>query len=168
MMSQDRHCGWLGKFARQISPAEQDHIDALRADGQWPPPYTYLFTDFIPMLRERGMHDDEIFSILDDNPRRFFAGEALSNKVKGASGMRAVVNTPGGATPVELRDVPEPGPGPNEAVVAVRAFSLNRGELRSFVNNETGWIPGQDISGVVLQAAANPDRSGGRVRVSSP
>jgi predicted metal-dependent phosphotriesterase family hydrolase len=32
------------------------------------------------MLRARGMRDDEIFSILDDNPRRFFAGEALPNK----------------------------------------------------------------------------------------
>jgi NADPH2:quinone reductase len=69
--------------------------------------------------------------------------------------MRAVVNTPGGPTPIELRDVPEPNPGPNEALVAVRAFSLNRGELRSFVNNEAGWIPGQDISGVILRAAAN-------------
>src|SRR5450755_3754317 len=69
--------------------------------------------------------------------------------------MRAVVNTPGSLAPVELRDVPEPIPGPNEALVAVRAFSLNRGELRSFVNNEEGWIPGQDISGVVLRAAAN-------------
>jgi len=69
--------------------------------------------------------------------------------------MRAVVNTPGGSAPVEIRDVPEPVPQANEALVAVRAFSLNRGELRSFVNNESGWIPGQDISGVVMRAAAN-------------
>jgi NADPH:quinone reductase-like Zn-dependent oxidoreductase len=69
--------------------------------------------------------------------------------------MRAIVNTPGGTAPVELREVPEPNPGPNEALIAVRAFSLNRGELRSFVNNEEGWIPGQDISGVVQRAAAN-------------
>jgi NADPH:quinone reductase-like Zn-dependent oxidoreductase len=69
--------------------------------------------------------------------------------------MRAIVNTPGGPAPVELREVPEPNPAPNEALVAVRAFSLNRGELRSFVNNEAGWIPGQDISGVVLRSAAN-------------
>ena len=75
MMSQDRHCGWLGKFARQVPPAEQAHIDALRAEGKWPPPYTYLFTDFVPMLRDRGLTDAEIFSMLDDNPRRFFAGE---------------------------------------------------------------------------------------------
>ncbi len=77
MMSQDRHCGWLGKFARQLSSAEQAHIDALKAEGNWPPPYTYMFTDFVPMLRARGLMDSEIFSILDDNPRRFFAGDAL-------------------------------------------------------------------------------------------
>ena len=45
--------------------------------------------------------------------------------------------------------------GPHEALVAVHAFSLNRGELRSFRNNEEGWIPGQDVSGVVLQQAAD-------------
>jgi len=77
MMSQDRHCGWLGKFARQVPPDEQAHIDALRAQGKWPPPYTYLFTDFVPMLRQRGLTDAQIFSMLDDNPRRFFAGEVL-------------------------------------------------------------------------------------------
>jgi phosphotriesterase-related protein len=77
MMSQDRFCGWLGKFARQIPAEEQVRIDALRAEGKWPPPYTYLFTDFVPMLQARGLSDHEIHSIIDDNPRRFFAGEAL-------------------------------------------------------------------------------------------
>jgi phosphotriesterase-related protein len=77
MMSQDRHCGWQGKFARQIGPEEQARIDALREAGQWPPPYTYLFTDFVPMLKQRGLTDHEINSILLDNPRRFFAGEKL-------------------------------------------------------------------------------------------
>ena len=83
MMSQDRHCGWLGKFARQISPQEQTHIDALRAKGQWPPPYTYLFTDFVPMLKARGLTEPEIYSILEDNPRRFFAGETLPLRNEG-------------------------------------------------------------------------------------
>jgi len=69
--------------------------------------------------------------------------------------MRAIVNTPGGPAPVELRGVPEPNVGPNDTLVSVRSFSLNRGELRSFTNNEAGWIPGQDISGVVLRQAAN-------------
>src|ERR1700751_3674800 len=72
--------------------------------------------------------------------------------------MLALVNTPGGATPVELRQVAEPQPASNEALVEVRAFSLNRGELRLFQIRPEGWRPGQDISGVVLQQAA--DESG--------
>lgn len=77
MMSQDRHCGWFGKLARQVSAEEQARMDALKAVGKWPPPYTHLFTDFLPKLRERGLADADIFSMLDDNPRRFFEGEKL-------------------------------------------------------------------------------------------
>jgi NADPH:quinone reductase len=69
--------------------------------------------------------------------------------------MLAVVNTPGGSTPVELREVAEPQPAPNEALVEVGAFSLNRGELRLFQIRPEGWRPGQDISGVVLKQAAD-------------
>ncbi len=69
--------------------------------------------------------------------------------------MLAIVNTPKGSAPVELRELPEPEPAPNEALVEVRAFSLNRGELRLFQVRPEGWRPGQDISGVVLQAAAD-------------
>ena len=69
--------------------------------------------------------------------------------------MLALVNTPGGAGPVELREVAEPQPAPNEALVEVRAFSLNRGELRLFQIRPEGWRPGQDISGVVLRQAAD-------------
>jgi phosphotriesterase-related protein len=77
MMSQDRYCGWFGKLARQITPQEQVRMDAMRAQGQWPPHYTYLFTDFVPMLKDRGLSEHEIHAILEDNPRRFFAGETL-------------------------------------------------------------------------------------------
>jgi NADPH2:quinone reductase len=69
--------------------------------------------------------------------------------------MLAVVNTPGGGAPVELREVVEPQPAANEALVEVRAFSLNRGELRLFQIRPDGWRPGQDISGVVLRQAAD-------------
>lgn len=69
--------------------------------------------------------------------------------------MLAVVITPDGAARIELRDIAEPRPAPNQALVAVRAFSLNRGELRSFRNNPAGWVPGQDVSGAVIQAAAD-------------
>ena len=67
--------------------------------------------------------------------------------------MLGLVTTPNGKAPMELREVPEPEPQRNEAVVAVHAFSLNRGELRSIRNNGEGWVPGQDVAGVVLQQA---------------
>jgi NADPH2:quinone reductase len=69
--------------------------------------------------------------------------------------MLALVNTPAGAAPVEIREVPEPQPAADEAVVEVRAFSLNRGELRLLQIRPDGWRPGQDISGVVVQPAAD-------------
>ncbi len=79
--------------------------------------------------------------------------------------MLAVVNTSKASAPVEIREVPEPEPRPNEALVEVRAFSLNRGELRLFQIRPEGWRPGQDISGVVVQAAANGSgpKAGARV-----
>lgn len=69
--------------------------------------------------------------------------------------MKALVNTPKGSAPVEFRDLPEPSPAPHEAVIAVHAFSLNRGELTLMRIRPEGWRPGQDVSGVVLQAAAD-------------
>src|SRR3954449_5962651 len=69
--------------------------------------------------------------------------------------MLAIVNTPSGPEPVAIRQVAEPEPRPNEALVAVHAFSLNRGELRLFQARPEGWRPGQDIAGVVLRAAAD-------------
>ena len=35
----------------------------------------------------------------------------------------------------------------------MHAFSFNRGELRSVRNNGEGWVPGQDVGGVVLKQA---------------
>ena len=69
--------------------------------------------------------------------------------------MLAIVNTPEGTAPVELREVPEPQRALNEALIEVRAFSLNRGELRLLQIRPEGWRPGQDISGVVLKQAAD-------------
>jgi NADPH2:quinone reductase len=69
--------------------------------------------------------------------------------------MLAFVNTPDGPAPIELRKIPEPTPADNEALVEVHAFSLNRGELSSFARNKEGWVPGQDVAGVVLRQAAN-------------
>jgi NADPH:quinone reductase len=67
----------------------------------------------------------------------------------------AVVNTPNATEPVAIREVAEPELRPDEALVAVHAFSLNRGELRLFQVRAEGWRPGQDIAGVVVCAAAD-------------
>jgi NADPH2:quinone reductase len=69
--------------------------------------------------------------------------------------MLALVNTPNGTAPIEMREIAEPAPSRDEALVEVRAFSLNRGELSSFARNQEGWVPGQDIAGVVLRQAAS-------------
>src|SRR6266581_4536703 len=69
--------------------------------------------------------------------------------------MLAIVNTPSEPEPVAIREVAEPELRPNEALVAVHAFSLNRGELRLFQVRPEGWRPGQDIAGVVVRAAAD-------------
>jgi NADPH:quinone reductase len=67
--------------------------------------------------------------------------------------MLGLVTTMVEKAPVEPRELPEPQPQRNEALVAVHAISLNRGELRSVRNNGEGWVPGQDIGGVVLKQA---------------
>lgn len=69
--------------------------------------------------------------------------------------MLALVNTGSASRPVELREVSEPKPAPDEAIVEVYAFSLNRGELSLLANRPEGWRPGQDVAGVIVKAAAD-------------
>jgi NADPH2:quinone reductase len=68
--------------------------------------------------------------------------------------MRAIVATADGPSRTERRDVAPPAPAPNEALVAVRAFAVNRGEL-TLVRRRDGWQPGQDVAGEVIRAAAD-------------
>ncbi len=69
--------------------------------------------------------------------------------------MKAVVvdrSAPGG---LAIRDVPDPVPLPNEALVHVAAIDLNRGEVRRARNAQNGWRPGWDFAGTVERAAAD-------------
>ena len=68
--------------------------------------------------------------------------------------MRAIVATAAGPSWTERREVAPPAPAPNEALVAVRAFAVNRGEL-TLVRRRDGWQPGQDVAGEIVQAAAD-------------
>ena len=67
--------------------------------------------------------------------------------------MLSLISTPDRAEPVQLQEVEEPQPGPDEALIEVRAYSINRGEL-SLLAQRPGWRPGQDVAGVVVEAAA--------------
>ena len=72
--------------------------------------------------------------------------------------MRAVVITePGDADVLEVQDIPEPVPGPEEVLVAVRATALNRADLlqRRGFYPEPGPprehdVPGMELAGTVV------------------
>ena len=68
--------------------------------------------------------------------------------------MRALIAGEGEGE-LELADVDEPKPRPEQALVEVRAASLNRGEVRALQWAQAGWHPGWDISGVIAQAASD-------------
>ncbi|MDX8500035.1 zinc-binding dehydrogenase [Mesorhizobium sp. VK4C] len=69
--------------------------------------------------------------------------------------MLALAISSGGPDRLKLTQVDEPNCNGNEALVAVHATSLNRGELRLLSIRPDGWIPGQDIVGIVERAAAD-------------
>src|SRR5690242_1740421 len=66
--------------------------------------------------------------------------------------MKAIVNNPDGPA---ITAVVDPRPRSGEALVAIRAFSVNRGELDLLQTRTSRWRPGQDIAGVVVEPAAD-------------
>ncbi|WP_076867157.1 phosphotriesterase family protein [Bradyrhizobium mercantei] len=80
ILSMDRICGRLGRFNRQLTAEEIAKNEQLKSKGLYQA-YTYLFTDFIPMLQARGVSLADINSMLEDNPRRFFADEVPTQRV---------------------------------------------------------------------------------------
>lgn len=69
--------------------------------------------------------------------------------------MRAIISAPLQPHRIEFRDVPEPSPSRDEAVVAARAVSLNRGNYRRLVWEAEGWCPGYDLAGEIVRAATD-------------
>ena len=76
--------------------------------------------------------------------------------------MKAFVATGEPAESVRRTEVAEPVQRPDEALVKVDAYSVNRGETFQLERPaRDGWRPGKDVAGLVVQAA--PDGSGPRV-----
>jgi NADPH:quinone reductase len=69
--------------------------------------------------------------------------------------MLALTACPGAPGDVDLREVSDPQPLSGQALVCVKAFSLNRGESKRLADMESGELTGWDLAGVVEQAAAN-------------
>jgi NADPH:quinone reductase-like Zn-dependent oxidoreductase len=77
--------------------------------------------------------------------------------------LRALVTTADKS--VELAEVDPPVPSANQALVAVRATSLNRGDLHSLANATPGRVVGLDLVGTVAEAAADGSGPGVGERV---
>ena len=69
--------------------------------------------------------------------------------------MKAVVVDPNAPARLALGDVEPSQAGPSEALVRVKAISLNRGEVRGAQSAPAGARPGWDLAGVVERAAVN-------------
>lgn len=83
-----------------------------------------------------------------------------------ANTIRAVVVDPTLEGRLAIKEVPAPAPTPNDALVRVKAISLNLGETRNALTEAAaGWRPGWDFAGIVEKAAADGSgpKAGARV-----
>ena len=78
---------------------------------------------------------------------------------------QAVVVDPSAPGRLVLRPVPAPAPDRGEAIIRVRAISLNRGEVRRSTMAPAGWRPGWDLAGTVERVASDGSgpKAGARV-----
>ncbi|MER8711891.1 zinc-binding dehydrogenase [Mesorhizobium sp. M1295] len=81
--------------------------------------------------------------------------------------MLALVTSSDSATGLKLAELGEPEPAPDEALVSVRAVSLNRGELRLLKIRPNGWVPGQDVAGIIERPAADGSGPAAGARVAA-
>ncbi|MCX4539188.1 zinc-binding dehydrogenase [Streptomyces sp. NBC_01565] len=79
--------------------------------------------------------------------------------------MQRLIPTGEAARPVAFAEVPQPVPEPGEALVKVEAFAPNRGETFLLEHPRPELLPGKDIAGLVVQAAADGSGPGIGTRV---
>ncbi|QTD96035.1 zinc-binding dehydrogenase [Streptomyces cyanogenus] len=79
--------------------------------------------------------------------------------------MQRLIPTGEAARPVAFAEVPQPVPEPGEALIKVEAFAPNRGETFLLERPRPDLLPGKDIAGLVVQAAADGSGPGIGARV---
>ena len=79
--------------------------------------------------------------------------------------MKSVVASPGAVGSLAIGEAPEPDPEPNEALIRVTCFSLNRGELRRAEQAAAGTQIGWDTVGVIDRPARDGSGPGAGTRV---
>ncbi|MFJ9596885.1 zinc-binding dehydrogenase [Streptomyces virginiae] len=79
--------------------------------------------------------------------------------------MRRLIPTGEAERPVAFAEVPLPVPAPDEVLVKVEAFAPNRGETFLLEDPRPGWLPGKDVAGLLVQAAADGSGPGIGTRV---
>ncbi|MBI0298682.1 zinc-binding dehydrogenase [Streptomyces sp. PRKS01-29] len=79
--------------------------------------------------------------------------------------MRRLIPTGDTARPVAFAEVSQLVPGPDEALIKVEAFAPNRGETFLLEDPRPGLLPGKDIAGLVVRAAADGSGPGTGSRV---
>ena len=77
-LSQDHICALTApRSSFWVPPQNRDAAATCREEiawQVWQRPYTYILTDFVPRLLERGVTDADVETIFVDNPRRLLAG----------------------------------------------------------------------------------------------
>lgn len=71
------------------------------------------------------------------------------------TGMQRLIPTGDPARPAEFSRDAQPVPAADEALIRVQAFAPNRGETFLLEEPRPGLIPGKDVAGLVVQAAAD-------------
>ncbi|WP_329395579.1 zinc-binding dehydrogenase [Streptomyces melanogenes] len=79
--------------------------------------------------------------------------------------MQRLIPTGEAARPVAFAEVPQPVQEPDEALIKVEAFAPNRGETFLLEHPRPGLLPGKDVAGLVVQAAADGSGPGIGARV---
>jgi NADPH:quinone reductase-like Zn-dependent oxidoreductase len=81
------------------------------------------------------------------------------------SPIKVIMTDPQHAGQLVLADCPEPVPAPAQALIRVKAISLNRGEVRRALAARERTFPGWDLAGVVERPAADGSGPKAGVRV---